>query len=1184
METKKLNIKTIQDNPEYFGSYLNMARHNVFLLINHLHKTFKYLPFQELKNDQHIATIENNILLNIFDTSKKEFEDERQKVYNYLIKRHHLPIIKYIGKNEENDLIDFEEIHKFLVIAFKELNKLRNSYTHYLAIDNNKNVLKRKLDINHELKKNIEKLFKVAPYISYLRNFETQKQEDYSHLLSNYQLFKNEDILTEHGFYFFINLFIERKYAIKLLKKIRGFKNETTPAFKSTLQTFTSYCLKIPDTRLDNGFPKQTILMEILSELNKCPKELYNHLTQNDKEKFEPKIKEEQIINSDNYLDIDNESIDSLVKDLVSLKRYEDRFPNFALRFIDEANFFDRIRFQITIGKLVIKRYNKTIIGNQQDRRVIKIINAYGKLNDFIGKETEILNQLKKDLDDDTIVFEQFAPHYNTNNNKIAFKIFDTNSIKIQYPKVFENKKEIEALHNNPSGFISIHDLHKIVLASLLTQNTKHSKNVATETIIIDFVNNTNATILDIDRLQSIKNDVQFEPENFTKRVFDEKKMRVRGSRKPQFVTKQTEAKLLLKYKLHSQELYSLSRDEFKKIAKNNAIDLEVFNQIKYKYYLESRKKTLQSGLPKNILVNQLPQRVLNHLMNISETSTQTRIYLKIKAIKQENVNLLKTAKKELKDGQIIKLGEYAMYLCRDILNMIIDKDLKQKITQPYIKKIQNRLSYFSISKVELVAILKELQLFDKNKGHVFLEQSHISNSKGIKDFYIKYLEEKNSWLNFFLNQLKDEHYNKQRIPYTYQGIINKYEDFNFTKWLSNKTKMPVNIPNSLLDNFVNTALKIKLKKQNIAYNNHDTLSVLIAKIMNKDTQPFYNYERVYKDKSKNSIHIKQINSLCNKTIKIEYNKFVEANEKRIRFYQTKDRVLKLMCNYLMKEDKTVGLENEILLKNIYPNSTTTILENPAFFKQKLRKNDMDDTQMSKSNENLYFTIIAQDNLKQIEEIQKWNTLTPNEKLKWTSLKTKEEQQSFLQNCNAEEIKIYHGQKGYQWKFKDYGRFKRFVKDRRLNELSKYFEMNEIPFDILEYQIMEFDKIREKIFEHIFTLEKAIYEKDPQGLIKLEFKHRPKEFNEVKFDVYLDWLSQNNLCFNKYIIKWGRNKFSHTEFPYFNTIPKITKKQIEDFDYFKNVYGGKEQLNISIAQKIIELFEKEITQIIEKIK
>ena len=89
--------------------------------------------------------------------------------------------------------------------------------------------------------------------------------------------------------------------------------------------------------------------------------------------------------------------------------------------------------------------------------------------------------------------------------------------------------------------------------------------------------------------------------------------------------------------------------------------------------------------------------------------------------------------------------------------------------------------------------------------------------------------------------------------------------------------------------------------------------------------------------------------------------------------------------------------------------------------------------------------------------------------------------------------------------------------------------MNEIPFDILEYQIMEFDKIREKIFEHIFTLEKAIYEKDPQGLIKLEFKHRPKEFNEVKFDVYLDWLSQNNLCFNKYIIKWGRNKFSHTE-------------------------------------------------------
>ncbi|PDS24838.1 type VI-B CRISPR-associated RNA-guided ribonuclease Cas13b [Flavobacterium branchiophilum] len=1179
METKNKidNEKTLQNNPEYFGSYLNMARHNIFLLINHLTKTFKYLPFELLKDDEDISKVEKNILLNVFDISKKEYEDERQKVYNYLIKRHHLPIIKYLGKIEGNDLVDFDKIHQFITIAFQEVNNYRNDYTHFLAIDDNNNVSPRKLDIDEKIKTDTKLLFENAPSVSYLRNFETQKEDDYKHILSNYSLFSNENVFTEHGLYFFINLFLERKYAIKLLKKIRGFKNETTPSFRATLQVFTSYCIKLPDTRLGNEFPKQTILMEMLSELNKCPKELFNHLTVGDKEKFEPKMNEEQkiniLLNSVNYEDIDDEDLDTIVKDIISLKRYEDRFPNFALRFLEETNAFEQIRFQITLGKLVIKRYDKTINGIEQDRRVIKTINAFGKLSDFIGKEDEILKLIKQGIEDENIVFEQYSPHYNMNNNKIGFKIFDEESEKLQLPFVFKNKREESEFQNNPSGFISIHDLHKIVLSDLLTNN-----NHLAEKKIIEFVNDSNSKIFDISILNEIKEKVHYVPESFTKRNFDKKKMQERGDKKVHFVSEQKEKALLKKHKLSREQLLAMSKDDFKNKTKNKK-ELETFSQIKYHNYLEQRRVELQKHLPSSILVNQLPERLIDYLMNITEVDSEKRIHLKIRDIKDEAKLLLKESKSEPEEGQIIKLGEYATFIARDILNMIIDKDVKQKITQPYYNKIQNKISFFSINKEELIAIFNELQIFDTIKGHVFLKINHISNSKGLKEFYTTYLEAKKSWIKEkLLKGGKTGGYRLNnygvKLPYSFTIIKIQCEEFNFNKWLANKNLLPVNIPNSLLDNFVNNELKKKLTLGKTDFNQTDTLSVLLRKMIIKDTQPYYDYDREY-NLNKKSILVKGVNGLTSKEIKSKYDKNVEANEKIIRFYQTRDRILKLMCDFLISEDKTIGLQNEFLLKNIYPNSEISILDNTASFKQQLRKEvEVGD---------LYFTVVAEDTEKQIANINAWKKLEANQRKKWTDLKTKEEQELFLQNCNEDEKLIYHGQKGYQWTFKDYGRFKRFVKDKRLVDLSKYFETTIIPFDLLEYQIMEYDRIREKVFELVFKLEKAIFEKDSEGLITIELNKRPKDFNQVQFDVYLSWLQQKNISFSKNIVKWSRNKFSHTEFPNFDSIPRITNEQIEDFNYYKNVFGGKDHINISIAQKIIVEFESEINNIIAQI-
>lgn len=49
---KKYNFN---DHSWYYGAYLNMARHNLFLLVNHISEKFSYLKFDLLSDDEAIS-------------------------------------------------------------------------------------------------------------------------------------------------------------------------------------------------------------------------------------------------------------------------------------------------------------------------------------------------------------------------------------------------------------------------------------------------------------------------------------------------------------------------------------------------------------------------------------------------------------------------------------------------------------------------------------------------------------------------------------------------------------------------------------------------------------------------------------------------------------------------------------------------------------------------------------------------------------------------------------------------------------------------------------------------------------------------------------------------------------------------------------------------------------------------
>ncbi|TDS56528.1 type VI-B CRISPR-associated RNA-guided ribonuclease Cas13b [Myroides indicus] len=1137
MENQASREKTnynLNETPWYFGAYLNMARHNMFVLINHLTEKFKYLGFNKIDDDCEI--IKDNILTSIFNPNNSNYEAERFKVYKYLVKRHYLPFVKiFHEKNgvqlDSNPIVDYHRLNQFINISFTHINKFRNSYTHYLAVDNDKNIIKeRKKAIDNLIVEDLKKLFKHAPDFALQRFKDSQEENNFNHL-DLYSILENNK-LTEHGFYFFTNLFLNQTYAIQFLKKISGFKNETIPAFKATLQTFTAYAVKTPDIRLDNDDRNQSLLLEMMNELQKCPNELYRYLSEEDQKKFQPTLdtnsKTNFILNSIDYNAIHDDDIDSLLSETTSLRRSTNRFPYFALRFLEENNFLNNIRFQINIGKLHVRSYPKTIAHEKINRRIQKQIKGFGKLSDFENKEAEVLEKLN--FNNDNCYFDQYSPHYNIVNNKIGFFLFESGEKTV----IQKEQKLVK-----PTGFISIHDLPKIVMLSILKPNE-------VENTIKRFIDINTSDILNISKLDAIKSNLTLTPVAFTKRR--EKLKSITTENGYEFLNNDIERKIFSENKLNHDSILTY---ENKKINKK---DKEHISQIKYKLLLKNRKQNLQKALTQKILVDQLPQKVVDYLLNLESIAEKKLIHAKIKSIKDEAKSKLRWIKKEVelpKEDQKIKLGEIATFIARDILNMIISLEVKEKFTSAYYNKLQNKIAYFSGSKKEIIAMCKELQLFNKIIGHVFLTKDQIEQSKGIIDFYQTYLESKISWIDQKLfRKGKEGGYiipDNTNVPFTISSFKTNIAAQDFNNWLANKKKLPINLPTSLFDKNLCESLCKKLKTNKIDYKETDKFSILFAKSLKNDKQPFYDFKRVYECSQTGESVLVNTQNIHGKAIKSKYGKRAEENEKIIRFILTQDRVVKRMCEFILAQNTTENLQLD--LSSFIPLSNQTPLNSAFSFKHviNLEKGKM-------------LTIIAEDNEHQRSEVEEFNKLT-----------------------SVEDQQKYSKQKGYQWTMKDFGRFKRFVSDKRIFNLLSFLETDTVTFDFITYQFREYDKIRSAVFQQTFELEEYIATNDLENLINEEFKRR-RDFEEVQFKVYLKVLENKTDSNTIEILQNIRNKFSHSEFPILDekeTIKKITSKQIDTFEKEKHRKGGVESLDLSISTKYLALYTEKINSIIK---
>ena len=1078
--------KTIKEDPQYFGGYLNMARHNIYSISNHASSKFNLKPLSDEEK-----------IIDSFLCNEKKKHLNWNHVFSIALK--FLPIIKVfdfesLPKNEQannnNTGKDFAQMAQTLKKLFSEIQQLRNDYSHYYSINNNDI---RKISVSNEVAIFLQDNIKRAIEYTKSRFSGVLSDEDFENA-SNRKLIEQNNILTTDGFVFLISMFLEREHAFQFIGKIKGLKGTQSKSFIATREVFMAFCLKLPHDRFVSEDKTQALTLDIINTLNRCPKELYSIITEKEKQQFKPTLDNLKLNNLlENSLN-DTEVIedyDTYIESLTRKIRHSNRFSYFALKYIDETNIFQNIRFQINLGKLLIDKYEKPINNEMYPRTIIENVKAFGKLSDF-EDETEALHQIDKN--GNSLGFEQFAPHYNTSNNKIALYTNNAKAIIINNPKA-KSKIKNNLKQPLPEAFLSLHELPKIILLEYLQKGKS-------EEIINDFILANNTKITNRKFIEEVKRMLPNDWDIFKKKT-DPKNSQ---AYKPSELTK-----------------------------------------------LKTRKKILNTVLePHNLNDKQIPTRILDYWLNIVDVNIDRAIADKIKLMKRDGTDRLKAFNKFKKEGKgkIPKIGEMATFLAKDIVNMIISEDKKKKITSFYYDKMQECLALFADPEKKALfieIITKDLQL-NKFDGHPFLKEIQLRDIHYTQDFYSIYLQHKvcklvsvknykkgrtdsidKSWMtkNFYCKEW-DNKLSKQKtvvklpadlsnIPFSLRQLIEK-ESSSLYEWLdniingknSNDGKRPISLPTNLFDEELINLLQMKLNEKNASYPSdakYNELFKIWWTTRNDDTQSFYNAEReyviydqkinfklqkgakfayFYADSLKQAFKNQQDKRAIKKRIdrklpdieltQVEkvFKRTISNTEKHIRLTQEQDQIMALMLEKLMSVDKNL---------NIKLSEISTLLNDTITVRKTVSG------KLSFSNENTISKIILD-----------------------------------------------------QRKRKDHSMLNKYIHDRRLPELFEYFADTEIPINNLKVELESYNTAKHIVLDSAFKLEATLIKKNyTDQLLSLI----DKKFNgqSIQHKPYLMFLrSKGVINENEFLfLNMVRNCFSHNQFPQRNTMNLLIK-------------------------------------------
>lgn len=791
----------IKRNKNVYAAFSNMAQHNFFMTLGNIYK----------KTGHNYDPSQNSADLILKDLKSKNGV-VRAKTVDLLGK--HFPFLapmtdNLISTKKVNNTLD---AYLFLLPKIVNvLNFYRNVTTHFDP-DEEKEIYSLNLD-ERSLVPCMKDLFKASLRMVQQRfNYEERemsfiKNKEMGKANFKYSLYKKElisnldakpnELFSLRGLLFFFSLFLEKKYINELLAKTKAFYTaddlNSSKRKKIIFEALSVYRVKLPKKRYDSRQNITALALDMVTELQRCPRELFDLLSPEDQELFRSEERNENDMNT------------------MLMLRHSDRFATLAMRYIDALEVFKQIRFQINLGKYRFAFYEKKCIDShdteKQVRSLEKELHGFGRLHEIEEdrrvKWSELIRsfyEVKEDTATSTPYITDHYASYLINNNKIGlyWKAGKDDSFP-GLPKLCESplsKNLLERRKNGekvaelttPKCFLSTHELTSLIFLHLLMKDLDKS------TIEMLLVSDVEKTIKD-----------------WTNGFIT-------------FVRKVLEGEI--------------DCNNAEKMAKELGLDYPKQFPKKLLEYVEKRERD------KLLNKKKLTARLHEHILE-----TQT-------LIKKINDNIQSTADKRNRRGTKkfveIKPGRLGAWLAHDIIALQPTPKDGNKLTGLNFQILQSALSvYDGIDNIKRILVGAHLIMHDD--AHPFLLNVVDDSPKDTVSFYKKYLEEKLDWLNGismdsltsipFLTRGVDK-WSERNDDY-YHRVLKRY------------LNMPVELPRGLFSEHIKKILAHRFGERFVKGTRRDDANValLIIKYLKEhlkdDSQEFYtqpqgSYKRYY--------------------------------------------------------------------------------------------------------------------------------------------------------------------------------------------------------------------------------------------------------------------------------------------------------------------------------------------------
>ena len=227
----------------------------------------------------------------------------------------------------------------------------------------------------------------------------------------NYQAYMMDDKqgMSDTAIIYFLCLFLDKKTSFDLMDEI-GFteqiKFKGEHADKQLLYLKEIMCMnriRMIKSKLDSEMSDTALALDMINELRKCPKPLYDVLCKEARDEFkddatvvwEREHGQEAILTEDTLeSDDEQETEENTDKNTPrsTFVRWDDRFPQMALKYIDMTMMFNDIRFHLNLGKYRFAFYSHSTESSVDGQERLRILQK--DLHGF-GRPTEVDEQKK---------------------------------------------------------------------------------------------------------------------------------------------------------------------------------------------------------------------------------------------------------------------------------------------------------------------------------------------------------------------------------------------------------------------------------------------------------------------------------------------------------------------------------------------------------------------------------------------------------------------------------------------------------------------------------------------------------------------------------------------------------------------------------------------------------------------